>query len=145
MGGKLKEIGHILQHDAIDKWYHQGLFSGVCYQHYQHMFVKLCNTGFYSEEVLVRKYRFPTYTCLVKRQFAPCFDTLNQTSLKMFIPKCPIDNKWALAQVMAWCQRGDDPLPSLMMAMFFNAIYHHKAPMSELNANLLSNQGGGAT
>ena len=35
-------------------------------------------------------------------------------SLK-FVPKGPIDNKWALVQVMAWRQTGDKPLPGPMM------------------------------
>ena len=35
-------------------------------------------------------------------------------SLK-FVPKGPIDNKWALVQVMAWHRTGDKPLPGPMM------------------------------
>ena len=40
---------------------------------------------------------------------------LIQISLK-FVPRSPIDNKPALIQVMAWCQRGDEPLPEPMLA-----------------------------
>ena len=31
-----------------------------------------------------------------------------------FVPRCPIDNKTALIQVMAWRWRGDKPLPEPM-------------------------------
>ena len=38
-------------------------------------------------------------------------------SLK-FVPKGPIDNKWALVQVMAWRQTGDKPLVEPMLNQF---------------------------
>ena len=37
-----------------------------------------------------------------------------QISLK-FVPRIVIDNKPALVQVMAWCQRGNKPLPEPML------------------------------
>ena len=39
---------------------------------------------------------------------------LIQISLK-FVPECPIDNKSALVQVMAWRRTGDKPLSEPMM------------------------------
>ena len=39
------------------------------------------------------------------------FRILIQISLK-FVPRCPVDNKSALEQVMAWRRRGDKLLPS---------------------------------
>ena len=41
-------------------------------------------------------------------------------SLK-FIPRSPIDNKPALAQVMAWRWTGDKPLPEPMLTQFTDA------------------------
>ena len=40
-------------------------------------------------------------------------------SLK-FVPKGPIDNKWALVQVMAWRQIGNKPLSEAMLIHFTN-------------------------
>ena len=40
---------------------------------------------------------------------------LIQISLK-YVPKCPIDNKPALVQIMAWHREGDNPLSKPMMA-----------------------------
>ena len=40
-----------------------------------------------------------------------------------FVPKRPIDNKWSLAQVMAWRRTGDKPLPEAMMSQF-NEMMH---------------------
>ena len=41
----------------------------------------------------------------------------SQISLKS-VPKDPIDDKSALVQVMAWCQRGNKPLPETMHTQF---------------------------
>ena len=38
-----------------------------------------------------------------------------------FVPKCPIDNKSALVQVIAWCQTGNKPLPEPMLTQLNNA------------------------
>ena len=46
--------------------------------------------------------------------------SLFRISLK-FVPKGPIDNKWVLVQVMAWCWVGDKPLSELMLIQFTNA------------------------
>ena len=43
-----------------------------------------------------------------------------QISLK-FLPVCPIDNKRALVQVMAWCRTSDKPLLEPMMTQFTDA------------------------
>ena len=40
-----------------------------------------------------------------------------QISLK-FVPKDPMDDKSALVQVMAWCRRGNKPLPETMRTQF---------------------------
>ena len=45
-------------------------------------------------------------------------------SLK-FVPKGPIDNKSALAQVMAWRRTGDKPLPEPMLTQFTDAYMRH--------------------
>ena len=45
---------------------------------------------------------------------------LIRISLK-FVPRSPNDNKPALVEVMAWRQRGDKPLPELMLTQFPNA------------------------
>ena len=45
-------------------------------------------------------------------------------SLK-FIPKCPIDNKAALVQVMVWCKAGEKPLPELMLTPFTDAYMRY--------------------
>ena len=39
-----------------------------------------------------------------------------------FVPGCPIDNKSALVQVMAWCLTGTKPLPELMLTKLHDAI-----------------------
>ena len=36
----------------------------------------------------------------------------------MFVPKGPVDNKWALVRVMAWRRTGDKPLPEAMLTWF---------------------------
>ena len=36
--------------------------------------------------------------------------------LPKFVPKGPIDKKWALFQVMTWHWEGDKPLPEPMLA-----------------------------
>ena len=38
-----------------------------------------------------------------------------------FVPKGPIENKWALVQVMAWYQTGDKPLPEVILTQFTDA------------------------
>ena len=45
-------------------------------------------------------------------------------SLK-FVPRSPIDNKPALAQVMAWRWAGDKPLPELMLTQVTDAYIWH--------------------
>ena len=45
-------------------------------------------------------------------------------SLK-FVPRCPIDNKPALIQVMAWRRTGDKPLPELMLTQCTKAYMGH--------------------
>ena len=47
-----------------------------------------------------------------------------QISLK-FVSRGPIDNKPALAQVMAWHRIGDKPLSELMMIRFTDANMRH--------------------
>ena len=47
-----------------------------------------------------------------------------QISLK-FVPKCPIDNKPAMFQVMAWRRAGDKPLPEPMLTWFTDAYMQH--------------------
>ena len=47
-----------------------------------------------------------------------------EISLK-FVPKGPIDNKWALVQVMAWHLTGDKPLPEPMRTQFTDAYKQH--------------------
>ena len=47
-----------------------------------------------------------------------------QISLK-FVPKSPIDNKPALAGVMAWHQADDKPLPQPMLTQFTDAYMRH--------------------
>ena len=50
-------------------------------------------------------------------------DTISiQISLKYY-PRSPIDSKWALVQVIAWCQRGDKPLSELMMIILLTHIF----------------------
>ena len=52
-----------------------------------------------------------------------CF-ILIQISLK-FVPEGPIDNKTALAQVMAWHWAGDKPLPEATLTQFTDAYMRH--------------------
>ena len=40
---------------------------------------------------------------------------------RMFVPKGPIDNKWALVQAMAWRRTGDKPVPEPMLTQFNGA------------------------
>ena len=42
-----------------------------------------------------------------------------------FVPEGPIDNKWALVQVMARRQIGDKPLPEPMLTQFTDAYMRH--------------------
>ena len=56
--------------------------------------------------------------------FSWMFSILIQISLK-FVPKGPIDNKWALDQVMAWRRIGDKPLPEPMLIQFTDAYMRH--------------------
>ena len=49
---------------------------------------------------------------------------LIQNSLKFF-PKGPINNKAALAQVMAWRRTGDKPLPERILDEFTDAYMRH--------------------
>ena len=42
-----------------------------------------------------------------------------------FVPKGPIDNKWALVQVMAWRRIGDKPLPEPMLIQFTDTYMRH--------------------
>ena len=50
-------------------------------------------------------------------------------SLK-FVPQGPIDNKWALVQVMAWHHIGAKALPELMLIQFTDAYIRHEGEMS---------------
>ena len=52
-----------------------------------------------------------------------------QISLK-HVPRSPIENKYALVQVMAWRRTGDKPLPEPMMTQFTDAYMRHKEDMS---------------
>ena len=45
--------------------------------------------------------------------------------LLKFISKCPIDNKPALVQVMAWRRTDDKPLPEPMITQFTDAYMQH--------------------
>ena len=38
--------------------------------------------------------------------------------LMTFVPKSPVGSKLALAQVTAWCQKGEKPLPEPMLSQF---------------------------
>ena len=42
-----------------------------------------------------------------------------------YIPRSPIDNKSALAQIMAWRRTGDKPLPEPTMTQFIDAYMRH--------------------
>ena len=52
-----------------------------------------------------------------------------QMSLK-FVPKGPIDNKWALVEVMPWRQIGDKPFPELMVTQITDTYMWHLGEMS---------------
>ena len=52
------------------------------------------------------------------------FCTVIRISLE-FVPKGPIDNKWALVQVMASRQTGDKPLSELMLTTFTDIFLRH--------------------
>ena len=52
------------------------------------------------------------------------FCILNQIPLK-FVPKGPIDIKWALFQEMAWRRIGDKPLHEPMLIQFSDAYVRH--------------------
>ena len=39
------------------------------------------------------------------------------------VPKCPVDNKSALVQWMAWYQTGDKPLPESMLTQYTDAFH----------------------
>ena len=58
-------------------------------------------------------------------------------SLKCFT-KCPVDNKPALIQVMAWRRTGDKPLHKPMMAQVTNAYIRHKGDelMRDINKGM---------
>ena len=47
-----------------------------------------------------------------------------------FVPRCLIDNKAALVQVMAWRRTGDKPLPEAMMTQFTDADMQYQGEMS---------------
>ena len=46
------------------------------------------------------------------------------------VAKGPVDNKWALAQVMAWHRKGHKPLPEPMLIQFTDAYMQHLGEMS---------------
>ena len=52
------------------------------------------------------------------------FNILIRTSLK-FVPKGPIDTKWAFLQVMVWRWMGNKPLPEPMLIQFTDAYMQH--------------------
>ena len=52
------------------------------------------------------------------------FFILIRFSLK-FVPKGPIDNKWALVQVMAWGRIGEKQLPESLLIQFTDAYMGH--------------------
>ena len=49
---------------------------------------------------------------------------LIQISLK-YVPRCPIDNKAALVQVMGWHRIGDKPLSEPVLTRFSDAYIRH--------------------
>ena len=57
------------------------------------------------------------------------YSTLIQISLE-FVPGCPIKSDSALVQVIAWCWKGDKPLPGGMVNLFNGAYMYHQVPMS---------------
>ena len=51
-----------------------------------------------------------------------------------FVHEGPIDNKWALVQVMAWRWTGDKPLSEPMLTQFTDAyMRHYSVGGDELN------------
>ena len=52
------------------------------------------------------------------------FGIVIRISLK-FIPKEPIDNKWALVKIMDWRRMGDKPLSEPMLTRFTDAYMRH--------------------
>ena len=52
------------------------------------------------------------------------FCILIRISLKV-VPKCPIDNKPALAQIMVWCRTGSKPLSEPMLTQIADAYMRH--------------------
>ena len=54
---------------------------------------------------------------------------LNENFWMKFVPRSPIHNKPGLVQVMAWCRRGDKPLPEPLLAQFTDACMRHWAEM----------------
>ena len=42
-----------------------------------------------------------------------------------FVPEGPINNKSSLAEVMAWCQSGNKPLPNSMKILFTDTYVRH--------------------
>ena len=50
-------------------------------------------------------------------------------SLK-FVPEGRIENKSASVEVMAWCRKGDKPLPKPMVTQFPDAYMRHQGDMS---------------
>ena len=57
------------------------------------------------------------------------FWILIQISLN-FVPRGPIDDMWALVQVMAWRWTGDKSLPEPMLTQFTDAYMQHVGEMS---------------
>ena len=54
----------------------------------------------------------------LKYNFINDNDRIQIQILLKFVPRSPIDNKLALVRVMAWCWRGDKPLPEPMLTQF---------------------------
>ena len=50
--------------------------------------------------------------------------------LLKFVPKGPIDNKWALVQVMDWRQAGHKPFPEQMVIQIIDPYMWHLGEMS---------------
>ena len=63
--------------------------------------------------------------CIFKNE---TFYILIRISLK-FVLKCPIDNKSALVQVMAWCRIGDEPLPKAILIQSNEAYMRRQGAM----------------
>ena len=49
-----------------------------------------------------------------------------------FVPRGPIDNTWALVQVVAWRRTGDKPLPEPMLTQFSDTYIWHVGEMSQM-------------